>query len=348
MQAMQAIATSLDVMHGNQLDMYFTGDHPPGSPERIDAMDKLFKLTGMGRLDWMRIKSTNEFINAHMAMALEGDFAAAKPELLRMMQEVGLTADDWEGLKSGVHRVDTLDGRAHLLPEEITDADIRFKYLRMQNEAGRIAVPRPGAMEQSIINRGTLAGTVEGEIFRTIGLFKSFSIAMATRTLPYIAENVGWKQQVGWGTTMILTYMMRDAVKQVMLGRTPKDWKDPNTWGEAVMYSGMGGLYGDMLAADLSKFGPAGGVAGYMAGPLISGTAQSGVDWWHTMLSDREAGAKTGKTFKTVQHFFGADNLPMVSAGMNRMFIFNMMENLEPGWIQRHLAGLKSKGQTEL
>src|SRR6201984_752824 len=224
-----ALGTALDIMHGNMLDVYLSGDSAAASSTRGDLFDKGFKLTGMGRLDWGRVKATNEFLNAHMASALKGSFEDMRPELRRMMDKADMTAKDFELLTTGISQVDVLGGADHLLPDNIKDADARFKYLRMQSEAAKIAVPRPGALEQAIITRGTQAGTVEGEIMRTIGLFKSFGIAMATRVLPWVADNTSVKGKIAWGTGMLLTYMMRDAVKQVMLGKTPKqrNFADP-------------------------------------------------------------------------------------------------------------------------
>lgn len=348
-QALQALATSLDLMHGTQLDMYMSGDGSAASGQRAELFDRLFKYTGMARMDWVRIKAVNEYLNAHMAMTFEGKYGDIRPELKKMMDAAKLTEEDWYHLQKGVRKVDTLDGREHLLPEMIPNAEIRFKYLRMLNEANRIAVPRPGAMEQAIITRGTSGGTPEGEILRTIGLFKSFGLAMATRVLPFVNENLSLRGKVLWGTSMVATYMMRDAVKQVLLGKTPKeyDWSDPQTYGTLIAYSGMGGVYSDLIASDMSKFGPMGGAAGMLAGPLITGPVQTGIDWWHSMMSDKTAGEKTNKTIQSGLKLSGLDNLPFVTATMNRLFLYSLYESLEPGWTQKHLGGLKSRGQSE-
>lgn len=347
MHALKALSASMDVMHGNMLDMYFSAGE--NGVERANMFDKLFKYTGMSRLDWVRIKATNEYLNSHMASALEGTWADIRPELRAMMEKADIVEADWEHLKVGIRKVDALGGADHLLPEYIKDADIRSKYLRMQNEAARIAIPRPGAMEAALINRGTNPGTTTGEILRTIGLFKSFGLATATRVLPFVNENLGIRQRMAWGVGMVTTAMMRDAVKQMMLGKTPRqyDWTDAKTYAELFTFSGMGGVYGDMIMSDMSKFGPVGGVAGALAGPLFTGPVQSTVDLGHAMFSDKTPGEKTQKAVQTGLRLTGADNLPVASGIMNRVMIYNLYNALNPEWMQNHLNGLKSRGQTE-
>lgn len=347
--SLHALAASLDVHHGNMLDFYFSGDDSPTSTQRANMFDQLFKYTGLSRLDWVRVKSVNEFLNSHMAAALRGDFTSVRPELKGMMQNVGIGPEDWDNLKTGVRSLDTLGGREHLMPEHITDLETQFKYLRMQNEVNRISVHKPGAMEKAIITRGTRPGTPEGEIMRTIGLFRSFQIAMATRVLPFVNENLGVRGKVTWGVSMMLTFMMRDAIKQTLMGKTPKqyDWSKPQTYAELMAYSGMGGIYGDMLASDMSKFGPTGGAAGVLAGPLVTGPVQESIDLAHSLFSNKTAGQKEQKTLQTGLRMTGLDHVPIASAALNRIWLHSIYEALDPGWMQKHTDGLKSQGQRE-
>jgi hypothetical protein len=346
--ALRSLGTSLDMMQGLQADMYYSGDHSPLSKSRVSVFDKAFKYTGMQRLDWVRISGINHYLNGRMAGWLDGDFAALTPEVKKLLADADIGEADWAALKTGVQPVPHLDGQVHLLPEMIKDHALRSKYLRMQREVNRIAVPRPGAREQALINRGTRPGTVEGEFWRTIGLFKSFGIAMATRVLPWVGENLSRKGQLTWAASMVGTYIIRDALKQVTMGKSPKDLRDVKTWKEALIFSGMGGVYGDMIGQDMSKFGATGGVAGAVAGPLITGPVQQGVDLFATLAKPENTGEKkVRKTVETGIKMTGADRLPLITPAMNKLWLYSFYESMEPGWMQRHLGGLKSRGQTE-
>jgi len=82
---------------------------------------------------------------------------------------------------------------------------------------------------------------------------------------------------------------------------------------------------------------------------------QAAFDEAHTLFSpqkDDETSAesgkkKLGKTLRTGLQVVGANNVPILTPVLNKLYLYSIYESLEPGWLERHKAGLKSRGQVE-
>ncbi|MBR0682739.1 hypothetical protein GXW74_19765 [Roseomonas eburnea] len=188
-------------------------------------------------------------------------FDALDPALRRTMERYGLTAAEWNLIRTkGLHSEDGVD---LIFPENMMrDGDraaerAATRLLEMIDAERGFAVLEPGAAEKALTLQGTRAGTWSGEFWRATTQYKSFPITMMTRHL-YRGFNAGGATAAGLylarlavGLTAFGAFAMQ--MKEIAKGRDPRDMTDWRFWGAAFFQGGGAGIVGDFLNSSLNR-----------------------------------------------------------------------------------------------
>jgi hypothetical protein len=138
------------------------------------------------------------------------------------------------------------------------------------------AVPTPGAESRALTNQGEKRGSIKGEVFRSLGEFKSFPIALVMTHLRRV-QHQNSMNKLGYGAGLfgslfVLGYIAF-AAKEVSRGRDVPSLldedgnPDPKVILRVLAQSGGLGIYGDLVFQDATRFGTS--LAEQVAGPTL-------------------------------------------------------------------------------
>jgi hypothetical protein len=229
--------------------------------------------------------------------------------------------------------------RARAMKREIAD-QLRTYYV----DRSGYAVLEPDARVRTTMLRGTQPGTVEGEMLRFFGQFKSFAVGTVQKTLGREiygrgANTLGEALRNGNGEMLGVAQLMlwsaafgyaAMSAKDLVKGRTPRDPTNPNTWFAALAQGGGGGIYGDFLFGEVkNRFGH--GVVTTLAGPA-AGTFQDIVDLYGRVRAGDDVASAAFRT--------GLNNTPFMNLFYTRivmdyLFLYQIQESLNPGSLRR-------------
>jgi hypothetical protein len=194
-------------------------------------------------------------------------------EFKQMFKEYGVTSAHWdvvrkapmiqgEGPLAGVRALDFANmptmSDAELTALKLKRADVQEAFRRFTDivttEVDGFAVPTPDAGVKAITSGGLAAGTIEGQAWRTVMLFKSFPFAQMMGHM-----RRGWAQPGmskatylgALGLTLTVAGAIRNQVTDVLKGNDPQNMWTPKFWGGAFLQGGGLGLYGDFLYGGL-------------------------------------------------------------------------------------------------
>lgn len=216
-----------------------------------------------------------------------------------------------------------------------------------------VAVSDPTPRNKAILNQGTRSGTIEGEAFRFITQFKSFTVSfmqnhlgrelfghgytpavLGERSINSLAnalrngngELLGLANLIVWTTAF--GYLSMQA-KEVLKGKTPRP-ASIKTLQAAFLQGGGLGIYGYFLFGEVNRFGN--GPVVSALGPMVGNTGQ-GFKLWQMALNGE---AKAGDAIKFVLDHTPFINIPYIRATMNYLILNRTQENLSPGSLDRH------------
>lgn len=208
------------------------------------------------------------------------DFDALPEKTLAAFRRYGINADDWNAIRNTAPR-EVAPGALMLNPMDIKSRAASEKLRQMINTQMDYAVIEADPLSRAYIQRGTRPGTVQGEVLRAIGQYKTFPVTM-------MMMHFGRALSRGWdggrlshaALTFSLVWVLGAAAmqaKEITQGREPLSL-DPSTevgrkaWLRALLQSGGLGIYGDLLGQDKTRYGNS--WAATLAGPTV-GMAES-------------------------------------------------------------------------
>lgn len=187
----------------------------------------------------------------------------------------GITSEDWEAIR----KAPLLEDRGVKIvdPAAITDQKLNNKLVGMVLSERESAVPEPDARVSAILNQGTKAGTIEGEAFRFVTMFKSFPVTMITthayRALAGEAGEGGMSRMSYTANLLAWTTILGGVAyqaKEISKGREPRSMDEPEFWAQAMLQGGGLGIFGDFLLSDQNRYG--GSLAQTLGGPVVQMT----------------------------------------------------------------------------
>lgn len=301
-----------------------------------NALRRGFSLTMARQLDRMRVK----------------DWGALSVGDRRRLSSGGITEQDWTIYQAAPKSSDGLLSRKGIRAVNgFSDAEVNRATARLLgylDEEARTAVLAPDLQTRAMLQQGTKAGTVGGELLRSMMLFKSFGMAIVQkhwRRIQNIEEGAG---KVAYGAAMMTSLTLFGAVsmtlKDLAAGKDPRDATTKEFWTAAFLQGGGFGIFGDILYTGMGG-NSRGGQANWMnlLGPVIGtgldgvNVARKGVGW---AVGDAEDADELSRSFGAEALRFAKSNTPLVNlwytrAGIEHIWFHDMQEHLSPGYLRK-------------
>lgn len=270
-----------------------------------------------------------------MAEAVGRPFGELDETMRNTLSLYRLGEDQWDALRAAVREVGR--GESVIAQELIEDMETRISWMTFLQDSVDTAIPKPGARERAIALGRARAGTVWGELARSIWQFKMFSLTVMTRVIPRLVQD----GVPGWAHYALGTMLMGYAsmtVRDMASGKLPQDPQRPGTWAAALVRGGGAGILGDLLLHDYGRYGR--GFAEVAAGPvagLVGDTAKiiSGV------VQGRDSSAEA---FRVAMSNMPFSNLFYLKSAIDYLFTYQVLESLNPGYMRRMERRLKEEG----
>ena len=310
-----------------------------------------FQRFGIGETDWKFIQMGHEMAEDGRAyVGFQKVFDVSTDDALKIARESGLIPDG-----ASVASAKRIAEKARF--EAGTKLSVYY------NDQVSTSMLEPGARERAMLLRGTHQDTRMGQVLRLFAQFKMFPTSMVTQTLEstlyargatdvsgaFVGPNAN---KMGMAKLMvdltILTYGGM-VVKDLLAGKTPKDPSNPDTIKEAMIKSGVGGLYGDFLFNEFdSRIGR--GPLAALAGPSIGQ-----LDDIFNLKTDIQKFARGEKrnfpataTARLVKNNLPGANLFYTKWALDHFILNEFNERMNPGYMARMEARMRKSGQKPL
>lgn len=360
----------------------FSGDVTlPGKVARLQR--QFFRLNG---LNWWTdaSRNTTATMTSHwLAGNAKSPHATLNPDLKRALDLHGIGEPEWN-----IYRTMDMkgsEGRTFMTPDGIDSVpdNVIAKYVADKNvtvnersianarsELGdklrgyildrvMVAMTEPTARTRALMKQGTQPGTVQGELIRFIGQYKSFTASFMQQALGREVFGRGYTPaplgQSRWGSVsnalfksgkgemvglaqvaLWMTFFgyLSMQTKLMLKGQTPRP-ADAKTFLAAAAQGGGLGIFGDFLFGEANRFGN--GPITSLAGP-VAGSADQLV----TLFQKARSGdAKAGDFFR-----FTVDHTPFINLFwsrpiLNYLFLNQLQESLSPGSLHRYEQNIR-------
>lgn len=198
------------------------------------------------------------------------------------------------------------------------------------------------------LNRGLQKGTLEGELARSVALFKGFPFAMVSRHwMRALHADEAGHSRVGYGASMALGLTLFGALsvqlKDLASGKDPRDMSDSKFWAQAFAQGGGASIFGDLLYTGLTGQGRGGQsgaatLASAIAGPVVGDAYELAGDLVLENIRQAKEGKDTHAGAEALR--FGLGHAPLINvwyarAALDHAFLQQAHEFLSPGYLGR-------------
>lgn len=259
-------------------------------------------------------------------------FAELPDKMRAMMQRYGLSAEDWDKLRSAPTEFDA--GAEWIAPHRLDDGELASRFMEMIHEEVDYAVPVADLGARAYMNT-MKRGDVLGEIGRSALQFKGFGIAVQLRQWQRIGAQSGASRMryLAW---LIAGTLIGGAVaiqlKALAAGKDLRPTRDPKFVMAAMQQGGGFGIMGDFLFDEHNRTGA--DIAASLAGPTISDLQQIN----NAVRSDNPQ----GQAVKLARDFMPGNNLWFTRVALDRMLADQVNEMVNPEYRQSYRAAERS------
>jgi len=258
----------------------------------------------------------------------------------------GFNADDWKEMQ----RIGSFNARlwnpdANKLENYITrdwiidnkgSAALGMKLDNFFIQESRSAVP-----EAKIADRVNMYGNHDKgsgwDVTRKLaGMFRTYQLQQVKTLYPRIRELglpaiVHALPIVGLGYTSVV-------LKNLVKGKEPPEFDDPNLFVDVMVNSGFAPLVGDYLAGEYGRYN-------HTWDEAVGGAAYSQFKEWGSLWAGLVNGNKgAADVYKSLQYNTPFANLFYTQAALNYGIHYGMMESLNPGYLNRIEAQAEGRG----
>lgn len=359
---------ALDTMIGSL--NRFGAETVTGVPSKI--ANAVLRVSGLNAITEARQRAFGiTMMDTLGSLTREMDFAALEASDRQILKSKGITPEDW-AIWQRARPEDFGNGNDHVLTPDavalVTDADVEavigtndpaairrartdamLRLLGTVQEETDMAVIVPGARDRFRMldfvgnpRRGTLGG----ELWRSVLLFKSFPIAMLMRHWGR-ASQLGGASRAGYLATLIASTTVLGAlsmqVSELLQGRDPKSMNSGKFWLGAMLKGGSLGIYGDFLFSNASQHGQSPTAA--LLGPSI-GMLEEALNLTQGNLIEMAQGGDPQWQAEAIKFFKGitpGTNLWYTRAALDHLIFQRLQEHFSPGY----LAKMKKRARKE-
>lgn len=329
--------------------------------------------------------------SSDVAANLSKSFAKIPDELQRSLTRSGIGDAEWKAIKSMA--TEDYNGTPLAAPEAIRNLsdDVINAYLKDKNirstkrsvnearselesklrsyyvDMAEYAVLTPDAKTNRMMQKHNQRGTFQGEFWRTVGILKSFGIAVVQKSLGQEIFGRGYNYDPARGVmsnTMsalqngngemrnVLSLMTGLTVmgyasmylKDTAKGKEPASLEDPSTYARAMLQGGGLGIFGDLLVGEVlnSRYGhsPAASLLGPAGGSFEDAISLYGgvVDLVTTGETDKIA----KESWDMILHHTPYQNHFLFRPLADWAILYSIQEAMNPGYLRR-LEGYSEK-----
>ena len=205
----------------------------------------------------------------------------------RFLDQYGFKADAWAEMSNPEHMLPV--GEAKYLHLDNLPEPLRVRLASAAYDQRQFAYLAGGTERVRAMSAGAKAGTLTGEVMRSVFLFKNFSMTMLATWGMRAAREAG-AGRYGTLATLAVGMTMAGALatqaRSVLQGKDPRDMKNPWFWAESALQGGALGYWGDFLKDAFSRsdtslteslLGPLGTIPASIQG-LTSGARRAAED----------------------------------------------------------------------
>lgn len=340
-----------------------------------------FKANGLHTWDRLRSRAFVATLGSHLFANRGNRWAQLPSDLRASLAAYGITDRDWDLIRvygaldhpggGGVISGEPLrhipenvmlshisrEGAGAAALDRARDA-LESKLRSYYGDQLAWATLQPGVREKAMTTQGQHRGTVMGEAARSFFLFKQYPVMFWQRVIGSLSQEdhhvaiakgllalpksdavrLAGVVSTVWGLGYI-SMVLKDLAK----GRTPRDPKDPATWGAAFLQGGGAGIYGDFLFGQANRYGSS--PLATFGGP-VAGDAEAVYKLYNQIIH--------GDDFGTELYNVAKQNTPYVNlfyarAAIDYLILFRIQEWLRRGSLRRMESRLKKEqGQTYL
>lgn len=348
---------ALNTVMGDVASRFGEGTKGVGLTSRAASMT--VKLAGMNWWTDSLKLGYQMTIAGELAHQIKSDYTGLEKRFQNTLKRYGIDEGTWDIIR----QADTVNvggeqlvspiairnlekkGIMGLSPEKVREAAVKIASLL--HEESDTAQATPGAREMAFVRRGQEAGTAAGEMFRSMGLFHTFSVTMVTKVLPRIMAVEGTKGfKAGLAAQFALGMIVLGGasvwLKDISAGKNPRPMFDedglpnPRFWISATLQSGGLGIFGDFIHAEKNRFGQ--DVSATLAGPIGSLTEDSLRLTIGNAMDKFLYGKDVHWAADVAQYLKNQTpviNLWYTRAALDHLLFFQIQEAMNPGYLRR-------------
>jgi hypothetical protein len=210
-------------------------------------------------------------------------------------------------------------------------------------EAGMGAMDT-GPRQRLSVNLGTQRGSVGGEIWRSMNLFRGFAFAMMMKHWARAAsmDGIGKIKYMAplfvYGTILAA---VGNQIRNLLAGQDPDNMSvkdNPAFWGKAILRGGGLGFFGDFLQSETTQQDTS--LAAALGGPAAT-TAEDLLSLTHGAFFKAKRGEITDEKAKLIR--FAKSNIPLINlwytqAAADHLLWNHLQEAASPGYLERMQA----------
>jgi len=298
--------------------------------------DKFLTMNGShGWTNWMRegfsMMSSNHFANQIMSR----NFANLEPRFAKLMKEYGISEKDWNKLKEigtfnekdfridGDRKVNYISGdwiRTKKGPESL--ARKLDKYFILEAKYG---VPEATGAERAMMYGSFNRGTIPDAATHLFWEFRTHTMSIVMNTYPRMVE-IGMPSVLHLLPAVGLGYASI-AAKNMLKGKEPPAWDDPEVLTDALVQSGFAGMFGDFLAGEYGRYY-------HKWDEATLGAAYATFKDYGELFTGLASGNKDASdVWKNLRYNIPYANLFYMEGALNYGVHYGVMETFSPGYL---------------
>ncbi|MCG5241407.1 hypothetical protein ACIU1J_27715 [Azospirillum doebereinerae] len=188
--------------------------------------------------------------------------------LREMFGRYGISPSDWDVIRAAP--LVEHEGARFFDAGNVSDRALGERLMEAMIEERAFAILEPDARVRQITTAGMRSDTVMGQIARSVSLFKSFALTMATTHMARAFIDATPSKVMRYGAFVgLLTLSGAAAIqaRQIVTGKDPRRVDDPKFWIQAGFQGGGAGIFGDFLQSGIDRNGQ--GLSTTLAGPVF-------------------------------------------------------------------------------
>lgn len=367
----QKLHLTMNGLLGEHYDRFSGGiDTPAGLIGKMS--DNFYKLTQFTAQTEIGKTAVASVFAMRMHDFAGSGFKDLDPRFKASLERYGIGDSDWNVIRTAKEEIS--DGQFALTPEKIGELDnvkleaviersgkkisadaykleLEQKLAAYLTDHANKGVPTPGIRQRRFLIRGHHEDEGMGQFLRYVAQFKSFPLTMGSNFMRVAlsdperaARNFGDVLK-GRGDTPALVGMMASATamgyvalmaKDFAVGKEPRDPTDPETWREAFIQGGAGGLVGDFFLGEYDKQYKS--PLKDLAGPVLSQVVDIGEmiaqarDFENLPENKQKL---LSRSFNLLLRNVPGQNIMFGRMALDYLFLQEIQESLNPGFTSR-------------